>query len=86
MIWTGDEIHVSGDDALVVAGVVVLAGLGGESSAMTAVVDEEEVAGVGRSDEVKDGAADVLAGRLETVGIGVDEDGDVVGGESVAID
>lgn len=28
VILTGDEIHVSGDDALVIAGVVVLPGLG----------------------------------------------------------
>lgn len=53
---------------------------------MTAVVDKEDVAGLGRSDEIKDGAADVLAGRLNAIGMGIDEDGDVVLGESVTID
>lgn len=86
VILTGNEIHVSRDDALVVAGVVVLSGLGRESSAVAAVVDEEDVAGFGRSDEIKEGAANVLAGRLNAIGIGVDEDGDVVLGEAEAIE
>lgn len=83
---TGDEIHVAGDDALVVAGVVLLAGLGGEAGAMAAVVDEEEVAGLAGSDEMGEGAADVLAGGLDVGVVGVDEDGDVVLGEAVALD
>lgn len=85
-IETGDEIHIGRDDALVVAGVVVLASLGRETSAVAAVVDEEEVAGLGRSDEIMHGAADVLAGGLNAIGIGVDEDGDVVLGEAIAVD
>lgn len=83
---TGDEIHVAGDDALVVAGVVLLARLGGEAGAVAAVVDEEEVAGLGGSEEIGEGATDVLAGGLEGVVVGVDEDGDVVLGEAVAVD
>lgn len=85
-LLTGDEIHVAGDDALVVASVVMFSGLGGEAGAMAAVVEEEDVAGPGGSDETGESVSDVGTSRLGGGFIGVDEDSDVVFGETVAID
>ncbi|GFZ12761.1 PLAC8 family protein [Actinidia rufa] len=82
---TGDEIHVRGDDALVVASVVVLAGLGGEAGAVAAVVDEEEVSIVGGSEEIGEGFADVVAGGLGVRVVCVDEHRDVFLAEAVAL-
>lgn len=83
---TSDEIHVAGDDALVVASVVVLAGLGRKSGAMAAVVNEEEVPWLRRLDESGESLAGVLAGGLSVGVVAVDENGDVVLGETESLD
>lgn len=82
---TGDEIHVAGDDALVVAGVVVLAGLRRQASSMAAVMEEEEVPGLGGGYQIRHGAADVSSGRRGEALVGVDEDGDVLLGEAESL-
>ncbi|GER33846.1 interferon regulatory factor 6, partial [Striga asiatica] len=83
---TGDQIHVRGDNALVVAGVVVLAGLRRESGDVAAVADEEEVSGPGRIDQIRKCGPDVVARGLGVGIVAVNEDGDVVLGEAVAVD
>ena len=52
---------------------------------MAAVVDEEEIAGLGFADEAGEGGADVLAGGLGVGVVGVDEDSDVFVVEAVAL-
>lgn len=82
---TGDEVHITGDDALVVAGIVFVTGLGGEAGAVAAVVEEEVVAGAGEGDEFGDGAADVGSRGLGIGLVGVDEDSDVLLRKAVAL-
>ena len=53
---------------------------------MAAVVDEQDVARTGRSDEAGEGGAYVLAGWLSVGVVGVDEDGDVILRETVTVD
>lgn len=86
LLITGDEIHVAGDDALVVASVVMFSSLGGKAGAMAAVVEEEDVPRPGGSDETGEGVSDVGTSGLGGGFIGVDEDSDVVFGETVAVD
>ena len=83
---TGYKVHISGDNALVVAGVVFLASLGGKAGAVAAVVDEEDVAGASGIDEIREGGAYVVAGGLLVRIVGIDEDGDVIFGEAVTVD
>lgn len=82
---TSDEVHVSGDDALIIASVIVIASLSRKAGAMAAVVDKEDVAGIGRSDEVGDGPADVSAGGLSVGGIRVDQNLDVIFTEAISV-
>ncbi|GER52790.1 glutamate--tRNA ligase [Striga asiatica] len=83
---TGDEIHIRGDNALVVAGVVVLAGLRWEAGAVAAVVDEQEVAAPGRINQIGKCSTDVAARGLGAGLVCVDEYRDVVRRETVALD
>lgn len=53
---------------------------------MAAVVDEEDVAGARCSDQIGESTADVPASGLRVGRISVDQDGDVVLGEVVAVD
>ena len=61
---TSDEVHIGGNDAFVIASVVVFASLSRKACAVATVVDEEEVTGFGGSDEACDSIADVFAGGL----------------------
>lgn len=83
---TSDKVHVSGDDALVVASVIVIASLSGKARPMSTVVDKKHVTGIGRSDQLGDGPADVFPGGLSVGVVGVDQNLDVMLGEAVAID
>lgn len=83
---TSDKVHVSGDDALVIASVIIIASLRGKARPMSTVVDKKHVTGIGRSDQVGDGPADVFPGGLSVGVVGVDQNLDVILGKTVAID
>lgn len=83
---TSDEVHITGDNTLIIPSIIVLPSLRREPGAMAAVVEEQGVAGPGAGDEVGDGAADVGAGGLGVGVVGVDEDDDIGVVEAVAID
>lgn len=83
---TSDKVHVSGDDALVIASVIIIASLSGKARPMSTVVDKKHVTGIGRSDQLGDGPADVFPGGLSVGVVGVDQNLDVILGEAVAID
>src|SRR5262249_50921596 len=53
---------------------------------MSTVVHEEQVPRLSRSHKIREGKADVLAGRLSVGVVGVDQDGDVVFRETIAIE
>ena len=83
---TCDKVHVAGNDALVIAGVVVLPCLCGQTGAVAAVVEEEEVPGARVPDELRQRPADVGAGGLRPGGVAVEEDADVILVEAEAVD
>lgn len=72
-----DEVDVGWHDALVVASVVVEAGLGGQLQAMAAVVEEEGVPGPRAGDELLELQPDVGARGRRRGRVGVGEDTDV---------
>ena len=81
-IHTMDEIHVTRDNAFVIARLVILIGICGHAGAMATVVEEEYVSGLRLGDELLEGLPDIGARRRPVIVIGVDEHRNVILRES----
>lgn len=75
---TSDEIHICGNNAFIVASVVLVVGLRRKTGAVAAVVDEEDVARLGRPDKLGQSESDVLAGGLGVGMMSVNENNNVL--------
>lgn len=83
---TGDEVHISGNNALIIASIIILSRLSRKPSAVATIMHEQKVAGTGVSEQIGHCSAYVLASRPRVGVVGVDHHRDIFIGKSVTFD
>ena len=83
---TSDEVHIRRNNAFIKASVIILSGFRGEARAMSAVMHEQHVPRPRRSYESGQRWPNVFPRGLRVGFVRVDQNGDVVFGETVSID
>jgi len=75
---TSDEIHICGNNAFIIASIILVVGLCRKTRAVAAEVDEEDVARLRRPDKLGQSQSDVLAGGLGVGMMSVNENNNVL--------